>query len=108
MACNLPGKCVLLGKRCTLPEVVFMKNPNEVLRQKEEDLARVRREIESLQLVSSLLSDELTSDEQSKKKESVGEKEIDPDISSEATGTDGLFSATAAPRSSFWKVLTRA
>ena len=83
-----------------------MKDPNEVLRQKEEDVARVRREIECLRLVASLLSDESTSDEQSRKKESVGEKTFDLDASSEATGTDGLFSAIADSRQSFWKVLT--
>ena len=40
-----------------------MKDPYEVLRQKEADLARLRHEIESLQLVASLVSDDETSDE---------------------------------------------
>lgn len=84
-----------------------MKDPNEVLRQKEEDLARLRQEIESLQLVASLLSDELTSDQAAKKKEGGTEKTSDHDAGSEATGTDGLFSSIAGPRSSLWKVLKR-
>lgn len=84
-----------------------MKDPNEILRQKEEDLARIRHEIESLQVVASLLSDELTSDEPDTKKESAGEKTVDRDTGSEATGTDGLFSSIAASRTSLWKVLKR-
>jgi len=83
-----------------------VKDPNEVLREKEQELARVRREIECLQLVESLLSEESTSDEQSGKKESVGEETFQLDASSKATGTDGLFSAIADSRRSFWKVLT--
>jgi hypothetical protein len=54
-----------------------MKDVYEVLHQKEADLARVRREIESLHLVASLLSDDLTSEEQTKKKESSAEKTWD-------------------------------
>jgi hypothetical protein len=50
-----------------------MKDAYEVLQQKEADLARVRHEIESLQVVASLLSDDLTSDELTKKKESSAE-----------------------------------
>lgn len=38
-----------------------MKDPYEVLQQKEADLARVRHEFESLQVVASLLSEDLTS-----------------------------------------------
>ena len=45
-----------------------MKDAYEVLQQKEADLARVRHEIESLQVVASLLSDDLTSDELTKKR----------------------------------------
>jgi hypothetical protein len=84
-----------------------MKDINEVLRQKEEDLARLRHEIESLQVVASLLSDELTSDEPTEKKESAAEKTVDDGTGSEATGTDGLFTSIADSRSSLWNVLKR-
>ena len=45
-----------------------MKNVYEVLQQKEKDLARVRHEIESLRIVASLLSEELTSEEPTRKR----------------------------------------
>ena len=83
-----------------------MKDPNEVLREKEEALARVRHEIQSLEIAASLLIDELTSEEPSLKKESAAARSLDS-IRSAATGTNGLFSSVAAPRSSFWKVLKR-
>jgi len=35
-----------------------MRNPNEVLRQKEMDLVRLRQEVEVLRFVASLLSDQ--------------------------------------------------
>jgi hypothetical protein len=75
--------------------------------EKEADFARVRQEIESLQVVASLLSDDLTSDELTKKKESAAEKTLDRGFASEATGTDGLLSPIAASRQSFWKSLKR-
>jgi hypothetical protein len=40
----------------TPPQGMPMKDAYEVLQQKEADLARVRHEIESLQVVASLLS----------------------------------------------------
>jgi hypothetical protein len=49
-----------------------MKNAYEVLHQKETDLARVRHEIASLQIVAPLLSDELPSEELTKKRISRG------------------------------------
>ncbi len=84
-----------------------MKDPYEVLREKEADLARVRHEIESLHAVASLLSDDLTSDELNKKKESAAEKTLDRGSGSEATGTDGLFSSIPVSRPSWWKALKR-
>ena len=72
------------------PKGVPMKDVYEVLHQKEADLARVRHEIESLLVVASLLSDDLTSDELTKKKESSAEKIWDRGPSSKATGTDPL------------------
>ena len=40
-----------------------MKDAYELLRQKQAELARVRKEIESLNIVAPLLSDERISDE---------------------------------------------
>ena len=85
------------------PQGVPLKDPYEVLRQKEADLARLRHEIESLQLVASLLSDDVTSDELNKKKESAAEKTLDHGSGSEGTGTDGLFSSIPVSRPSWWK-----
>jgi len=84
-----------------------MKDAYDVLQQKEADLARVRHEIESLQIVASLLSDDLTSNQLTKKKESSAEKTLDRGPGSEATGTDGLFSSIPVLRPSFWKALKR-
>jgi hypothetical protein len=84
-----------------------MKDPYEVLQQKEADLARVRHEIQSQQVVASILSEDLTSNQMTKKKESTAEKTLDRGPGSEATGTDGLFSSIAVSRPSFWKALKR-
>ncbi len=81
-----------------------MKDPNEILRQKEEELARVRHEIQSLEIAASLLSDDLTAT--SAKKESSPAKPADQDIAPQATGTDGLFSSVVR-RSSLWTKLKR-
>jgi len=37
-----------------------MKNPMEVLRAKEQEIIRIRKEVEALQIVARLLSDENT------------------------------------------------
>ena len=84
-----------------------MKNAYEVLLQKETDLARVRHEIESLWIVAPLLSDELPSEELSKKCAGSAEETLDPG-SEKATGTDGLSSSiNPAPRLRFWNPLKR-
>jgi hypothetical protein len=84
-----------------------MKNAYEVLGQKETDLARVRREIESLRIVAPLLSDELPSEELTKKRASSAEETFDSG-SEKATGTDGLFSSmNPAPPPGFWNTLKR-
>jgi hypothetical protein len=83
-----------------------MKNAYEVLQQKETDLARVRHEIESLRIVASLLSDELASDELTKKRARSAEETLEPS-SEKATGTDELFSSkNPAPRLRFWKSMS--
>jgi len=82
-----------------------MKDAYEVLKQKETDLARVRHEIESLQIVDSLLSDELPSEELTRKRAGSAEETLDSG-SEKATGTDSLFSSiNPAPRPGFWNTL---
>ena len=82
-----------------------MKDVFEVLQQKEADLTRVRHEIESLKIVASLLSDELPSEELTKKRTRSAEETSDPG-SEKATGTDGMFSSmNSARRSRFWNPL---
>jgi hypothetical protein len=55
---------------------VQMKDVYEVLRQKEADIDRVRHEIECLQVVASLLSDDLISNDLTTKKGISAEKKI--------------------------------
>jgi hypothetical protein len=43
---------------------VLMKNPMEVLRAKEQEISRVRKEVEALQIVARLLSDDTQSNGQ--------------------------------------------
>jgi hypothetical protein len=84
-----------------------MKNAYEVLEQKESDIARVRHEIGCLRIVAALLSDELPSEELTKKGASSAEETLDSG-SEKATGTDGLFSSmNPAPRPGFWNTLKR-
>jgi len=84
-----------------------MKNAYEVLEQKETDLARVCYEIESLRIVAPLLSDELSSEELTKKRASSAEETLDSGLE-KATGTDGLFSSmNPAPRPRFWNTFKR-
>ncbi len=85
-----------------------MKDVYEALKQKEADINRVRHEIESLRIVASLLVDDLNSDQSDKPYLVSAEKSdnLHPDL--EPTGSDGLFSSIAAPRSSLWNVLKRA
>jgi hypothetical protein len=84
-----------------------MNNAYEVLYKKETDLARVRHEIESLRIVASLLSDELPSEELTKKRARSAEETLDPG-SEKATGTDDLFSSmNPVRRPSFWNTLKR-
>jgi hypothetical protein len=84
-----------------------MKNVFEVLQQKEADLTRVRHEIESLRTVASLLSEELPSEEMTRKFGRSEEEILDSDAE-KATGTDGMFSSLdGAARPSFWNTLKR-
>jgi hypothetical protein len=81
-----------------------MKNAYELLEQKEADLARVRREIESLRLVSTLLSDnDAGESDPTRKRDSSTEKTLDPQPESQATGTDGISSPPS--KRNIWSVL---
>ena len=88
-----------------------MKDAYEVLQQKQTDLARVRKEIDSLNIVARLLSDDDTSDKIQKPKEAPPSSLSDT-ISrlsdSAATNVDNLFSSVATSRSGFWNSLKRA
>jgi hypothetical protein len=81
-----------------------VKEAYAVLHQKEGELAGVRREIEGLQIVAPLLSDEVPSDDST---EPASSSEGLPSMVLEATGTDGPFSAMSAPRGKLWKILKR-
>ena len=84
-----------------------MKEIYLVLQQKEADLAQVRKEIESLQIVAPLLSDETPSGELTKKPAS-SEETLDREQGSELTGPYSLFSSVGdSPREKFWKILIR-
>ena len=83
-----------------------MKNPYEVLQQKEADPTRVRHEIECLQIIASLLSDEPSLQEVNSPTESSTETSLEHDTESKATGTEGLFSSLDS-RPKFWGVLKR-
>ena len=90
-----------------------MKNANDVLRQKEAEMARVRHEIDSLRIVAALLGDDessprdldLTSDEAGGKLLTSAERGTH--ASAEATGTDGLFSSFSHQGPKRWNVLNR-
>lgn len=83
-----------------------MKNVHDVLQQKEAELERVRREIESLQVAAELLSDEIPPDELTADETLSAQKERD--LGNVATiSTNAIFSSIAAPRPSFWKALKR-
>jgi hypothetical protein len=85
-----------------------MKDLNELLRQKETDLARVRHEIESLQIVVPLLSDDVASSDLPAKKEMSSEKQPDQSSDAQATGTEDLFSSmNQVSRPTFWNSLKR-
>jgi hypothetical protein len=88
-----------------------MQDVYEVLQQKQAELARVRKEIECLNIVAALLSDERTSDGPVTNSDESPTSPLSGTISrlshSAATNVDNLFSS-AATRSSLWKALKRA
>jgi len=91
-----------------------MKDAYQVLQQKEGDLARVRKEIESLTIVAALLADsEGSSDDpgstcgdSNKRPSSSASETISPHFDSEID--DGLFSSFATSGSKLLSALKRA
>jgi hypothetical protein len=81
-----------------------MRDANELLKQKEAELDRVRHEVESLRLAADLLA-EKTMDHHENNHSSV-ERELDQSAS-EATGTDGMFSSATPSRPRFWRITKR-
>jgi hypothetical protein len=77
-----------------------MKDAYEVLYQKEADLARVRKEIESLTLSAQLLADDANSFDQDRASEAQNRKPAQKVTSPEPTTTAGA--PFVWPRSGFW------
>lgn len=103
-----------------------MKNPYEVLQQKEADLVRVRHEIDSLKMAIALLAQdppgEQPNAEQSRTdghssiaipssdeevRAPVEGEETDLPLEVRPTGTDGLFSSISSSSSRVWKIFRR-
>jgi hypothetical protein len=83
-----------------------MKEIYELLQQKEACVARGRHEVESLQIVAPLLSEEYDSDELTSKATTSPEETSGGIHGSEATGTDGMFSSFSAnSRPKLWRIL---
>jgi hypothetical protein len=71
----------------------LLKDFNNVLQQKETDLARVQREIKALKLVISLLEEQ-----------PMPQAQDDASPAPQSTGTEGpIFSSLSRSESSFWK-----
>jgi hypothetical protein len=89
-----------------------MKDAYELLQQKQTELGRVRKEIESLNIVAPLLSDDRTSDDPAPNPDESPPSSLNDTISrlsdSAATNADNLFSSVATSRSGFWRALKRA
>jgi hypothetical protein len=92
-----------------------MRDPKQVLQQKEVELARVRKEVESLNAVVPLLADDdrtspddpgRSRDRSNKKPSASADDTVAAGTNGEATG-DGAFSS-AASGSSFLNALKRA
>jgi hypothetical protein len=88
-----------------------MQDAYVLLQQKQVELARVRKEIECLNIVAALLSDDRASDDLAPNPAESPASSLSDTISrlsdSAATNVDNLFSS-AATRSSLWKALKRA
>jgi len=88
-----------------------MKDAYELLQQKQAELARIRREIDSLNIVARLLADDGTSNNPIKKPNESSASSLSETISrladSAAENVDGLFSSVDT-RTGFWSSLKRA
>jgi hypothetical protein len=85
-----------------------MKDAYEVLHQKQMDLARVRKEIDSLNLAARLLSDDDTSDNPAEASPSSLSDTISQLSDSAAKNVDSLFSTVGTSRSGLWGSRKRA
>ena len=83
-----------------------MKNPYEILEQKETELARTRHEIECLRITASLLNEETNSENQNSGSEGSTDATLQSELESKGTGTEGLFSSFVS-RPRLWGVLKR-
>jgi hypothetical protein len=93
-----------------------MKNAYELLHQKEVDLARVRKEVQSLNIVVHLLADDddrktydpaLVSNQPIKKPSGSVTHTMLPQYASEESASDNSFSTMAASRITVLDVLKR-
>jgi hypothetical protein len=84
-----------------------MKNAVEVLQQKETDLARVRKEVDSLRLALPLLSESTDGIEKAQPQSASKNPLSERRSGSEATGTDGVLPSASPSRSKIWNALTR-
>ena len=89
-----------------------MKDAYELLHQKEADLARVRKEIESLNIVAPLLAEDRTSGDAAEDSDKSSPSPLSDTISRlsdlAATNADDMFGSAAESRSIFLKLLKRA
>ena len=89
-----------------------MQDVYEILQQKQAELARVRKEIESLNIAASLLSDDRISDDPAPNPDESPASALRDTISrlsdSAAMNVDNLFSSVETSRSGFWGSLKRA
>jgi hypothetical protein len=89
-----------------------MKDAYEVLQQKQAALDRVRKEVESLKIVATLLADDSDSDDASQESDDSASLSLSDRISrlsdSASTNADDLISSVAHGRSGFWSALKRA
>jgi len=86
-----------------------MKDAYELLHQKESDLARVRKEVESLNIVAPLLADDQPSDDPGENSEPTPLSDTISRLSdSAATNADNVFDTPTKSRHGFLNALKRA
>ena len=86
-----------------------MKDAYELLHQKESDLARVRKEIESLNLVAPLLAEDGTSNDAAENSDPTPLSDTISRLSdSAATNADNMFASATKSRPGFLNVPKRA